>query len=112
MQKGGELNMDKNKQNGFRKHEQPKQPVILNTVADSVDIRSDGQIITLTFMLGKLDKNILPNHKMIVSSVIIDKVLANALAQNLFKHANRGNIDVVATKHDLPKDFQLPKKNE
>lgn len=102
--------MNKDNKDGFRKHEE-QPPVILNTVTDSVDIRSDGKIITLTFMLGKLDKRILPNHKMIVSSVIMDKTLANALAQNLFKHANRGNFEAVTEKHDLPKDLKLPKKN-
>lgn len=101
------------KPNGFRPQE-PKKPeiVTLNPVADVVDIMSNGALITMVFKLSHLDKRMLPNHHMVLCSVMFDKELAVKIAKTLSQHANRGNVEANIKTHPLPPGMQLPEEKK
>lgn len=103
-----------NTPDGFRQRElkPEKELVTLNPVADVVDIKSTKELITLTFIISHLDKNELPNHQMILSSVIIHRDLAKKVAESLMRHANRGNIEANIKIHPLPPGMKLPEEKK
>ena len=84
------------------------QPVILNPVADVVDIQSNGELVTITFMTETLDKTQLPNHRMILSSVMMHRDLALKVAASLVRHAGRGAVSPIIKTHPLPPGMKLP----
>lgn len=88
-----------------------KQPQAIMPIADHVEFESKNGVIKVSFYTSRLDKNLLPNHIMKLSEVVIDKDTAKKVADMLNKHANRGNVEANIKKTPLPTALLPKNKN-
>lgn len=89
--------------------ENEEQQERLMTISDVVEFESQKGMIKITFYTSRLDKDLMPNHIMKLSEIVLDSNTAVSVAEMLLKHAKRGNLEAQVKKTPIPSGLD-PKK--